>query len=308
MGNASLLDMYGSDNMDLLIGLKQDGNVENQGEILKRLVERNSPRIISREEFSIPGRWELYTPNLPGYVYHKNFGVVLVMAKRIVNVPQTVKPEYPLYAVCPVKALIDPLRNYVDTRLPQYTEPVVLYEVSEFVVFGNFQYELFRFKQRIIYRLVYDNDNPSNSSVELADIEDQKRSGWGIETTLGALLQSTDVKDRAAVEMFVRTYPNWAIQMDFMRIFTRVLAANPISNYLPSATPIRASSPPELEEVSDDGPRIYQDGSKNGIDFGKIDEENQQQLIEKSIQSISKTPRLGLKYRKHHLSRVLSRM
>lgn len=307
MGNASLLDVYGSDNMDLLIGLKQDGNVETNAEILKRLVEQTLPRIISQNEFSIPNRWVPYANSLPGIVFHKNFGVVLVVAQRVINVPQTNKPEYKAYAVCPVKALIDPRRNYVDTRLPEYAEPIVLYEVSEYAIYGSYQYELFRFKERIIYRLVYNEQEPGKSSVEMADIEDQTRNGWSIRTTLESLLQSPDIRDKAAIELFIRTYPSWCTQMNFTRIYTTIPTPSPTSNYIPPSSTALITAPSD-DDIEPDVPRIYKNSDKTGIDYKNREEIMRQEAFAQSIQSISKASRLRTEHRKPHISRALNKM
>jgi hypothetical protein len=291
MGNASLLDVYGNDNTDLLRGLKQDGNVETQEEVVKRWVEKSTPRIISRNEFSIPNRWVIYSPSLPGYVYHKSFGVVTVVAKRVVYVPQSRTPEYAVYAVCPVEALIDPPRDYVDTRSPPYLNPVVLYEVSEVVIIGSYKYELFQFKERIIYRFVYNENNPGESIVELACSDDGKRGNTSIETTWESLRASSDERDIHAIELFVRTYASWATKMDIMRVYNKMSLPNPQSNYIQNQ------------------PRIYPNDAddKGGINYNqRIDAENQENF-NKSIQKISKKGR-ALKYRSPKLASVLKRL
>ncbi len=216
-----------------LSGMKADANVPSREEVDRKFVESTELDAIPATELSNVSKWHILKTSFPpGYVFHSKYGPVRVIAERTVDGIYSGRGPYKVFLVSPVYALVDPQRGYND---PRDLTPV-FYEVSQYAYLPfNRRYELFIFVHRLITRFVYDPENPNLSKIDLACIEDIERDGLGIQTTLEQIVRSKNQKDQQALEIFLRSYPAWVMQVDMTRIYLPFSEPTRQGNYVAEA-------------------------------------------------------------------------
>ncbi len=203
--------------------------MNSQGDFDRRFIEKTTLDVVPETDISDQTKWHIIIPPLPGYVFHTKYGAVSVFGERTVDGAFSGRMPYKVFLVTPVYPLFDPEHGYNE---PKELKPV-FYEVSQkaFLPHGR-TYELFIFVHRQITRLEYNNEDPGSSNIELSCIEDMKRNGRGLKTSLFQLVSSKNEKDRQAMEIFLRSYPSWSMQVGIYRTYLNFSEPTRQANYV----------------------------------------------------------------------------